>query len=160
MWHLSPEFISRVVGVDGEEAGTRREGRIRIRPAVVQNWKWNTLECVWNALKWKWARLSRPPVGSIHKEPQLVWTWSSGRTARGRVNRLRQWCSCLSEGSATPIPRISEASSCAFNCNDSPTSHSEDPRAPTLHPLHCCVGVLSSAPPPLSSSNYKAVYTD
>lgn len=99
------------------------------------------------------------PVGSIHKDPELVWTWSSGRKGRGRVNRLRQWCSCLGEGSATPILGISEASSCPFNPIDFPTSHSGYPYAHTLH----CVWVCCRVEPPLlivQHSNYKAVCTD
>lgn len=73
--------------------------------------------------------------------------------ARGRVNRLRQWCSCLGEGSATPILRTSEASSCAFNSSDSPTSHSEDPRALTLSIVvwvSCRARTPSPHPPPHS----------
>lgn len=131
------------------------------KPAVGQNWKWNTYVCVWNALKWKWARLLRPPVGSIHKEPELVWTCSSWKRGGGWVNQLRQWCSCFGEGSATPILETSEASSCAFNPIDSPTSHSEDTRTLTLSIVCGCA--VEWSPLPLlivQHSNYKAVCTD
>lgn len=74
----------------------------------------------------------------------------AGERAGVGVNRLRQWCSHLGEGFPTPILGTSEATSCAFKPNDSPTSHGNDPRAPTLHSLHCAWLSCRVQPPPHS----------
>ena len=67
----------------GEETGMGRRGQhYGWAPVMGREWKWNSLNCIWNALKWKLGRLLWRPLDSIQTGPQLVLSrneWASRR---------------------------------------------------------------------------------